>query len=123
MSYKETDYSSLFLLVCIDIKLTTTSHGSDVSWDMVQVGLVSETGSCSSANFYTDYEEYLETCCLTPGDYMLTCKDSHGDGWDGGFIEIRGHRYCDYLIDSMEMVPIRIAGTDTHVKGLFERQL
>ena len=26
--------------------------------------------------------------------YILKCKDSYGDGWNGGFIKIQGTKYC-----------------------------
>ena len=34
-------------------------------------------------------------CCLASGTYTLNCKDSYGDGWNGGYIIISGTKYCD----------------------------
>ena len=55
-------------------------------------------GSCKT-NYWTSYEaNKISTteCCLKPGvNYELTCKNSRGFGWDGGYIEIHGKRYCD----------------------------
>ena len=31
---------------------------------------------------------------MADGDYELICKDSYGDGWNGGYITINGKRYC-----------------------------
>ena len=75
----------LFLLVTVDIRLTTASYGSEISWSI---------GECRSNRGYGNSDYYTQTCYLTPGDYTLTCLDSDGDGWNGGYIEIDGERYC-----------------------------
>ena len=32
---------------------------------------------------------------MQPGEHILTCRDSFGDGWNGGYISIYGNRYCE----------------------------
>ena len=32
---------------------------------------------------------------MAAGDWPVTCDDSYGDGWHGGYIEIDGNKYCD----------------------------
>ena len=31
---------------------------------------------------------------MPAGEQTLTCKDSYGDGWHGGFIKINGKTFC-----------------------------
>ena len=66
---------------CFDVMLTTNSYGNENSWSL---------GSCTSSQAYTDKSFFSQQCCVARGDHTLTCKDSHGDGWHGGFIEIGG---------------------------------
>ena len=73
---------------CFGVELTTASYGAENSWSL---------GSCSSAQTYGDDNDYIEQCCLVPGSYTLTCMDSYGDGWHGGFIVIQGQTYCEYF--------------------------
>ena len=32
--------------------------------------------------------DYNAECCQARGTYELNCKDSHGDGWHGAYIQI-----------------------------------
>ena len=69
------------------MKLTITTQGPQVSWNF---------GTCSSIWAYDDVAQtHTEICCLDPGEHTLVCKAYNGGGWDGGFIEINGKRYCD----------------------------
>lgn len=67
---------------CVDVKVTTVSWGSENSWTL---------GDCSGSGF-EDNQEYDSVCCLTGGEHTLTCSDTYGDGWHGGYIEIEGTR-------------------------------
>ena len=67
-----------------------THHGFEVSWKL---------GPCASVKTYGSYTHYPETCCLQSGQQTLECKDSGGDGWKKGYIEIQGKRYCDKFND------------------------
>ena len=71
------------------MSLTINRYGTEASWTF---------GSCSSAQTYANQQEYTESCCLNSGEHTLTCKDSFGDGWHGGFIEIDGTKYCDDFV-------------------------
>ena len=39
----------------------------------------------------------MQECCLPDhtNDYAITCYDSYGDGWHGGYLEINGYKYCE----------------------------
>ena len=64
---------------------TTKSYGKENSWTL---------GECSSTAVHANSETYEEECCLPPGEYTLECKDTYGDGWNGGYITINGEDYC-----------------------------
>ena len=40
---------------------------------------------------------------MAPKNYDLICHDSgdYHDGWNGGAIEIFGHKYCDDFVNSI----------------------
>ena len=69
--------------------MTTKEFGDENSWTF---------GTCSSSQTYENNKEYSEKCCLAPGTHTLTCKDSYGDGWEGGYIEIQESKYCDGFV-------------------------
>ena len=51
-------------------------------------------GACSSAQRYYYNTTTNVQCCQLAGNYELVCKDSNGDGWEGGYLEINGQEYC-----------------------------
>ena len=78
---------TFLVVICTDIKIVTESWGSEISWTF---------GNCTSNQVYESRQIYTEECCQLEGDYRLLCKDSYGDGWNGGYIEINGTQYCTY---------------------------
>merc|ERR1711972_348547 len=91
---------------CVNLKLTTKSWASEISWKF---------GSCKSpelafwkktllelagrrfaenTNGYADNQEFTIECCQPAGTYELDCKDKYKDGWHGGYIEIGGVTFC-----------------------------
>ena len=95
----------------MNITLVTKAWGRENSWTF---------GSCSSSQRYANEKEYIEKCCLFPGDHILTCKDSYGDGWHGGYIEIQGERYCeDFKSGREETTKITVTGIDENNNFLF----
>ena len=75
-----------FLGFCIDIKVVTRGAGNENSWTF---------GNCNSAQEYKWWDIQFEKCCQPKGTYQLACRDSDGDGWHGGYIEIEGKKYCE----------------------------
>jgi len=66
--------------VCVNMKLTTKDWGSENAWTF---------GSCSSkGTTYDANQDYDIECCQPAGTYEFDCKDSYGDGWHGGQMEI-----------------------------------
>jgi len=79
--------------VCTDIKTVTSQWGSEISWTF---------GGCSSSEEYGDHSVYSQECCQEAGSYELTCMDSFGDGWHGGYLEIEGTQYCNTFLNGAE---------------------
>ena len=82
--------------------LTTKGDGNENSWSL---------GACSSNRGYGNNQEYIQQCCLAPGNYSLECKDSYGDGWHGGYIEVDGIKHCEtFSSGSVQTIEIIING-------------
>ena len=76
-------------LTCLDIILQTDNYHS--SWDFGPC-----TPSHTNANIYSDtIYIFTEKCCVTSGDYLLSCKNTKKDGWTNSFVKIGGHKFCD----------------------------
>ena len=75
--------------------MTTRRYGYENSWTL---------GTCTKEIDYENHQRYTESCCLNPGSYQLTCDDSYGDGWHGGFIEMEGKRYCEKFVTGHQQV-------------------
>ena len=73
---------------CFDVQINTRKYGDEISWSLGK-------GKCSSSQEYGDNKVYTEQCCLSPDDYELSCDDSFGDGWHGGFIQMQEKKYCE----------------------------
>ena len=74
--------------------MVTVSQGSEISWTL---------GSCKNEKIYGWYgAQYTQECCQAPGAIELECKDSSGDGWNGGYLEIEGNKYCDDFASGKE---------------------
>jgi len=57
----------------------TRSKGSENSWEVLGA-------DCQSDQTYQSYRDYSQTCCLLPGDYEVSCRDSGNNGWNSGFV-------------------------------------
>ena len=66
--------------------MRTKKYGYETSWTL---------GTCSNTDTQDSHSTYESKCCLASGTYTLNCKDSYGDGWNGGYIIISGTKYCD----------------------------
>ena len=77
-------------------------------------------GSCSGTYGYQREREkqYIERCCLKPGEYTLSCQNanSKNSGWNGGSIEIQGQKYCDDFIGRRVMRQVEIKGMFVRLK-------
>ena len=88
---------------CFNVSLTTTEYGNEINWSL---------DNCSGNGSYGNNNQYIDQCCLTPGPHNLTCKDSYGDGWHEGFIELGGKKYCNDFTNGYEFsTPVIISET------------
>ena len=89
--------------VCFDIKVSTLQHGVHSKWKL---------GHCNSIGIdYDNKMQYIHKCCLKPGLHTLTCINKREPyGWDEGYIEIQGHRYCNDFLSYRLMQRITIKG-------------
>ena len=78
---------------CFDVRLTTKFYGNQISWSV---------GSCTSNQPYRDDKVFTQECCHADGSYKITCKDSGGGGWHGGYLEINGQQYCKDFTGAIE---------------------
>ena len=61
-------------------------------------GISWKLGSCHSTKNLGLRDEkwaYSKRCCLEPGEHILSCMSQVPHGWNGGYIEFLGNRYCD----------------------------
>jgi len=70
--------------VGIDIQFAPGSYANEASWEL---GGSACTGKGNDKSL-------TKQCCLAPGTHKLKCKDSWGDGWNGGFLSIGGQSFC-----------------------------
>ena len=92
------------------MKTVTVGYANENSWSL---------GTCVSEQTYGDEKQYHQDCCLDSEVHTLTCKDSEGDGWSGGWrfnpekwkyekinghLEINGVRYCEDFDSGSEQI-------------------
>ena len=96
--------------MCFEVEINTRKYGNEISWSLGK-------GKCSRSQDYGDNKVYTELCCLSPDNFELSCDDSNGDGWHGGFIRIQEKTYCDEPFKFKLVKMVTIVG-DTG-KGIF----
>ena len=65
-------------------------------------------GSCTGRDF-GKYEKpivYQKVCSQPEGTYPVICKDTYGDGWHGGYLEIDGKKYCQEFKSGYEQMEV-----------------
>merc|ERR1719210_3278905 len=71
---------------------TTRYYPYENTWTIREVG--KHVDVCSGGPYH-NRTNHTHACCLSPtGIYKLACRDSYGDGWNGGNITIGGATYC-----------------------------
>lgn len=71
----------------VEVVKTAMEWGQENSWTL---------GDLCGGTDFEDHSVSGKECCVIPGQsYVLTCIDSFGDGWHGGYIEMNGHKYCE----------------------------
>ena len=92
--------------VCFNVQTVTKSWGKEITW---KIGCHDEScEECVSISEdgekYDNHAEYNQECCLPEKQqsFLVKCSDSYGDGWNDGYIEIHGKRYCNDFLDKYE---------------------
>ena len=87
-----------YCVACFNVKLTTKTYANEIEWS---IGCKSPEGclECESRQGYENEQTYTKKCCFPVDDktedFVISCKDTYGDGWHGGYLEINGKNYCD----------------------------
>ena len=71
------------------MKTVTKAWGKEITWNI--------GGTCDSKALgkYENNQEDTQQCCVKDNEkFVITCKDSYGDGWHDGYLEINGKKYC-----------------------------
>ena len=85
--------------LCFDVKTVTQTWGHEITWNI--------GGTCDSINRFENYREDTQQCCVQDHDeFVITCKDSYGDGWHGGYLVINGLKYCEDFTTGNEYTEI-----------------
>ena len=72
-------------------------------------------GSCSGPTYngtsISSTTTYYDRCCLTPGQYTLTCHNVQSKyGWGNATFEIDGKGYCDDFVGFKAMRTLFVKG-------------
>ena len=78
-----------FLDIIVYVYVTVKKYASEMSFTFYSSSLY----TCKRST-YTLKGTWSKKCYLTPGSYSLSCIDSYGDGWHGGYATILGVKYC-----------------------------
>jgi hypothetical protein len=94
-------YSRLAGSDCFEVSMQNSEYAIENSWSILD----SDGNECSSpaSSQFLDYNVYSLTCCLASGVLELTCHDSYGDGWHGGYLTIGDSVYCDTFLSGSSM--------------------
>ena len=80
----------------LDILIVMKDWASENSWR------IGEKLSCSGSGYQSRVIYRSDTCCLEFGQHELVCEDEYGDGWDGGFLQINGVKFCEHFLGKNE---------------------
>ena len=68
-------------------------------------------GNCSQSQKWAGPGTYTESCCLSKGVHMLTCKtDRARNDWSSNMVMIFGHRFCEDFVGYEAVFSINISG-------------
>ena len=94
---------------CFMVSHSSKRWGNQNSWTL---------GTCSNASPHVSHAtSALVECCLTPGEYTLTCKDASGNGWHGGYVTITHNgitqNFCENFSQGSTETHQLLIGEDT----------
>ena len=94
------------LNVCFIVTTKTKAWAHEVKWSIK--GEKTSELSCPNDIEFDNNNEYQQICCLPTleNKFTISCKDTYGDGWHMGYLEIEGNRYCDKFTHGHEVTDI-----------------
>ena len=100
--------SFINILVCLSIEIKVGDNKENHAFFSPEWRM----GSCfGPRTTYTSGRTYYDRCCLTPGTYTLTCKNTKSKyGWGNSNFTIGGKRYCDDFVGFKAMRTVSIPG-------------
>ena len=83
----------------------TKAWGNEIEWIIGCKGGSTVCRECGSDLGYGNNQEYTQQCCMPEDqeEFLITCKDSYGDGWHGGYLEINEETYCGDFSSGTEL--------------------
>ena len=92
------------LPICFKINTRTTDWGHEVRWSIR--GPTTNFTCESHFAAYDNYNSYFQRCCLptVENGFIITCKDTYGDGWHGATLLIDGNSYCGSFDEGSEFI-------------------
>jgi len=93
----------------ITVQIHTGTYANEVSWIVLDGG---GEGIAGGGGTYTNDSDYYTSVCLAQGSYTFQSLDSYGDGWNGGYYNVRN---CDNVIIANNSNPSGYGTTESFV--------
>ena len=83
----------------------------DISFRKLNEMTTWKFGNCSSSLEFFKPGIYIEKCCVSPGNHILTCNNNEGDDWSRSVLIIKGHHFCNDYVGNTAMIRLNLQGT------------
>ena len=108
-------------IVCFDTESTIMRNEETKDKMLRTKGLSWKLGSCTSTKNIgkRDLANILtKRCCLEPGEFILSCHSKVPHGWNGGYMDFQGDRYCNDFTGYIGMYRVIVKGKSKNNKFL-----
>ena len=93
----------------VTVQIHTGTYASEVSWVILTQG---GDGVAGGGGTYSDNSDYYTSVCLEQGSFTFESIDSYGDGWNGGYYNVRN---CDNVIIANNSNPTGNGATESFI--------
>ena len=93
----------------IIVQIHTGSYANEVSWVILDQY---DEGIAGGGETYSNNSNYYTSVCLAQGSYTFQSIDSYGDGWNGGYYNVRN---CDNVIIANNSNPSGNGATESFI--------
>ena len=93
----------------ITVQIHTGTYANEVSWVILEQG---GDGVAGGGGTYSNNSDYDTSVCLEQGTYTFQSIDSYGDGWNGGYYNVRN---CDNVIIANNSNPSGYGATESFI--------